>query len=202
MLATDEQDLISLKAALLKKSIRFGDFTLVSGDKSDVYVDAKLTTCSAQWISVVGRVFLRKIQARQWFPEAVGGLTLGADPIALAIACESMRTGAPINAFIVRKEEKAHGRKRSIEGLEHTAGVPVVILDDVCTRGESTATAIEKAIAADMIVLGAICLVDREMQAGELIASRFGAQLERIFTLSELRSASETHEVLTSRKND
>lgn len=192
---TPEQDLLSLKTGLLEKSIRFGDFTLASGGKSDVYVDAKLTTCSAQWISVVGRVFLRKMHTRQWFPEAVGGLTLGADPIAIAIACESMTSGAPINAFIVRKEEKAHGRKRSIEGLEHTAGLPVVILDDVCTRGESTIMAMEKAIAAGMNVLGAICLVDRESGAGELIASKFGVELERIFTLSELRAENSAQRV-------
>ncbi len=182
-----EKELFSLQNGLLEKSIRFGDFTLASGDKSDVYVDARLTTCSARWISVVGRVFLRKLQALQWRPEAVGGLTMGADPIAVAIACESVKAGRPIDAFVVRKELKKHGRQRSIEGIERTAGVPVVVIDDVCTRGESTAIAIEKAMAAEMNVLGAICLVDRESGAQELLAEKFGVRLERIFALSALR---------------
>lgn len=95
MPASSNQDLFSLKAALLEKSIRFGDFTLTSGDKTDVYVDAKLTTCRAEWISVIGRVFLSKLQARQWSPEAVGGLTMGADPIALAVASESVKAARP-----------------------------------------------------------------------------------------------------------
>jgi orotate phosphoribosyltransferase len=190
MVLDSDQDLRSLKSALLEKSIRFGDFTLASGDKSDVYVDAKLTTCSALWISVIGRVFLAAFQASRWFPRAVGGLTIGADPIALAIAGESVRHRSidrPIDAFVVRKETKSHGRKRSIEGIEKTVDVPVVIIDDVCTRGESTAVAIQRALAEGMKVIGAACLVDREMGAGELIQNRFGIELRRIFTLSELR---------------
>lgn len=190
MVLDSDQDLLSLKSALLEKSIRFGDFTLASGDKTDVYVDAKLTTCSALWISVIGRAFLATFQAASWFPRAVGGLTIGADPIALAIAGESVRSQSadqPIDAFVVRKETKSHGRKRSIEGIENTLDVPVVIIDDVCTRGESTAVAIEKALAEGMKVIGAACLVDREMGAGELIRHRFGIELRRIFTLSELR---------------
>ena len=182
-----DQDLLSLRAALCQKSIRFGDFTLASGGKSDVYVDAKLTTCSAEWISVIGRVFLNKMLSRQWFPKAVGGLTLGADPIAFAIAGESVKLGHSIDAFIVRKEPKKHGRQRAIEGLDQTEGVPVVILDDVCTRGDSTRMAMEHAIDAGMNVIGAMCLVDRGEGAAELIATKFGVDLERIFTLSDLR---------------
>ncbi len=188
MLPNPEQDLLSLKVALLQKSIRFGEFTLASGGKSDIYVDARLTTCSAKWIAPIGRVFLSRMRARQWSPKAVGGLTMGADPIALAIACESVNVGQAIDAFVVRKELKKHGRQRIIEGIEQTAGLPVVIVDDVCTRGESTATAIEKAIAAGMRVIGAMCLVDREMGAGELIRVRFAVELESIYTLSELRA--------------
>lgn len=187
MVPTLEQDISSLKQALLEKSIRFGDFGLASFDRTDVYVDAKLTTCSARWVSVIGRVFLARLSARDWCPVAVGGLTIGADPIAMAIASESTRAGQPVDAFIVRKEAKKHGRQRSIEGIEYTSGIPVVIIDDVCTRGESTAMAIDKAIAAEMNVIGAICLVDRQMGADKLIAEKFGVQLEKIFTLSELR---------------
>lgn len=188
MLSNSEQDLFSLKNALLEKSIRFGEFTLASGDKSDVYVDARLTTCSAKWIGVIGRVFLNRLRVRHWSPKAVGGLTMGADPIALAIASQSADMGEPIDAFVVRKDTKKHGRQREIEGLEQTAGIPVVILEDVATRGESSALAIEKAIDAGMKVIGAMALVDREAGAKELLAGRFGVELDSIYTLSELRA--------------
>jgi hypothetical protein len=114
------------------------------------------------------------IKANGWLPQAVGGLTLGADPIAFAIGRESLATDMPIDTFIVRKETKKHGMGRFIEGLEETQGCRVVILDDVCTTGDSTALAIEKARDAGMEILGAICLVDREAGATELLKSKFG----------------------------
>jgi len=182
------QELVALKRILLKNSVRFGSFTLVSGQKSDIYVDGKLTTCSAEAMPLVGRAFLQKMEARGWLPDAVGGLTLGADPIAFAIARESVDSGRRVNAFVVRKEAKKHGMQRFIEGLEDTQGLKVVILDDVCTTGGSTAQAIERAAEAGMVILGAICLVDREMGAGDLLRKQFACDLERIFTLSELRA--------------
>jgi len=188
MLSHPEQDVLSLQAALLEKSIRFGEFTLASGGKSDVYVDARLTTCSASCIALVGRVFLHRMRARNWAPKAVGGLTMGADPVALAIASESVNFGQPIDAFVVRKEVKKHGRQRAIEGIEVTEGLAVVIVDDVCTHGESTAMAVESALAASMKVIGAMCLVDREAGARDLLSSRFRIELESIYTLSALRA--------------
>ena len=173
---------------LRTKSVRFGPFKLASGKESNVYVDCKLTTYSAEAIPLVGRAFLRRIKAKGWAPQAVGGLTLGADPIAFAIARESLETDRPINAFIVRKETKKHGMGRFIEGLEETQGCQVVILDDVCTTGDSTALAIEKAKAAGMEVLGAICLVDREAGATELLHSKFGCSLESVFRLSDFQA--------------
>jgi orotate phosphoribosyltransferase len=172
---------------LRTKSVHFGHFKLASGKESNVYVDCKLTTYSAQAIPLVGRAFLRRIKARGWSPQAVGGLTLGADPIAFAIARESLETDRPINAFIVRKETKKHGMGRFIEGLEETQGCRVVILDDVCTTGDSTALAIEKAKDAGMEVLGAICLVDREAGATELLKSKFGCSLDSVFRLSDFQ---------------
>src|SRR6266567_6745699 len=121
-------ELSTLKEILRTKSVRFGDFTLASGETSDVYVDCKLTTCSPNAMPLIGRAFLRKLHNRGWLPEAVGGLTLGADPIAFAIARESVETGRLINAFIVRKEPKKHGMQRYIEGLDQTEGRQVVIL--------------------------------------------------------------------------
>ncbi len=138
---------------------------------------------------LVGRAFLRKMQTRNWLPDAVGGLTLGADPIAFAIARESVDAGRPIDAFVIRKEPKKHGMQRYIEGLEPPEGRNVVILDDVCSTGGSTAQAIERAQASGMRVLGAVCLVDRQMGAAELLAEKFGCILESIFTLSDLREA-------------
>src|SRR2546428_8527168 len=106
-----------LKDILRSNSVRFGSFTLASGETSNVYVDCKLTTCSPEAMPLIGRAFLRKLDSRGWLPEAVGGLTLGADPIAFAIARESSETGRLIHAFIVRKEPKKHGTQRNIEGL-------------------------------------------------------------------------------------
>jgi orotate phosphoribosyltransferase len=189
----DAAELSQLKVILRGKSVRFGTFTLASGETSDVYVDCKLTTCLPNAMPLIGRACLRKLHSRGWLPEAVGGLTLGADPIAYAIARESLETGHPINAFIVRKEPKKHGMQRYIEGLDQTEGRQVVIIDDVCSKGGSTAQAIEKAKAAGMHVLGALCLVDREMGAAELLDSRFGCALDSIFKLSDLRTQDEPH---------
>lgn len=180
-------DLATLMEILCRESVQLGDFTLASGAKSSVYVDAKLTTCSPEAMPLVGRVFIRKIQERGWLPQAVGGLTVGADPISFAIARESIHeAGRPIRAFIVRKEPKKHGMGRFIEGLDETLGRSVVIIDDVCTKGGSTATAIEKAREAGMHVLGAVCLVDREQGAAELLQGTFDCTLQSIFTLAEL----------------
>jgi orotate phosphoribosyltransferase len=186
---TAAAELARLRELLIRKSLRFGTFTLASNQTSDVYVDGKLTTCSAEAIPLVGRAFLRKIAERGWEPDAVGGLTLGADPIAMAVARESLETGRPIQAFIVRKEPKKHGMKRFIEGLEETQGLRVVVLEDVATTGGSTAEAIEKIREAGMQVLGAVCLVDREAGAAERLRRDYGCDLEHIFTLSELCAA-------------
>lgn len=176
-----------LKAILRRNSVRFGSFTLVSGQTSDVYVDSKLTTYAAEAMPLVGRAFLHKMRSRNWTPDAVGGLTLGADPIAFAIARESIAVGKAINAFVIRKEAKKHGTQRFVEGIEQTEGLRVVVLDDVCTTGGSTAQAVERAQAAGMKVLGAVCLVDREMGAGEMLMKQFGCGLEKVFTLTDLR---------------
>ena len=165
-------------------------FKLASGAVSDVYIDAKRTTCSPEAMPLVGQVFLRKLRECGWNPQAVGGKTVGADPIAFSIARESIATDPthPINAFIVRTEAKKHGMEQFIEGLERTGGLQVVIVDDVCTKGGSTGEAIEKARKAGMKVLGAICLVDREEGATEFLANNYQCRLERIFKKSELLS--------------
>jgi orotate phosphoribosyltransferase len=185
-------ELQRLRSILLRESVRFGEFKLASGQASDVYVDGKLTTCSAEAMPLIGKVFIEKMQSRGWYPEAVGGLTVGADPIAFSIARESLESGHKINAFIVRKEPKKHGMQRFIEGMENAQGKKVVVIDDVCSTGESTAQAIRKAKDAGMEVLGAICLVDRNMGARELLGREFNCALEWIFPLSELRAEHES----------
>lgn len=175
-----------LKEILMKRSVRTGEFKLVSGQTSSVYVDGKLTTLAAEALPLIGRLFLDKMSEKGWSAEAIGGLSLGADPIVIAVARESLERGRPVDAFLVRKEAKKHGTQKFIEGLEQTQHLNVVIVDDVCTTGGSTADAIEKAQEAGMRVLGAICLVDRESGAKDMLWTRFQCPFEWIFTLSEL----------------
>jgi orotate phosphoribosyltransferase len=115
---------------------------------------------------------------------------VGAEPIAFAVARESLEMPPPVDAFIVRKEAKAHGTQKLVEGIDPMEGRRVVVIDDVCTKGESTALAIKNMQSVGMQVLGAICLVDREMGASDLLRREFGLELESIFKLSELRANS------------
>jgi orotate phosphoribosyltransferase len=190
---TYQEDRDRLKALLCEFSVRHGDFVLASGQRSNIYIDAKLTTCRAAAMPLIGRVFLRKIRERGWMPVAVGGLTMGADPIVTAIARESLEGDQIVNSFLIRKEPKKHGRQRFLEGLEETRGLPVVIVDDVCTKGESTAKAIEYSRSSGLEVLGAICLVDREAGARELL-SQHGCELLSVFCLRELIKESEEYD--------
>lgn len=185
----------TLKDMLCRKSVKIGEFTLVSGETSTFYVDSKLTTYSAEAMPLIGSAFLAKMIERGWAPDAVGGLTLGADPIAFAIARESAETGCPVDAFVVRKAAKDHGTQRYVEGISTPRGRRVVIIDDVCTKGGSTAQAVEKALEAGMEILGAICLVDREQGAAEMLRERFGIHLDHLFTLRELLARKEELEL-------
>ncbi|MFL6353139.1 MAG: orotate phosphoribosyltransferase [Bryobacteraceae bacterium] len=184
-----------LKRLLAARSVRRGDFKLASGLTSNIYVDAKLTTLHAAAMPLVGSLFLDKIRQHQWKPRAIGGLVLGADPIVGAVARESLANDDPMDAFLVRKNAKNHGLEKFIEGLNETAGLPVVIVDDVCTTGGSTVEAIEKARSAGMVVLGAICLVDREEGAEERLAE-LGCAFDRVFKLTELLEAYQSGELV------
>ena len=170
---------------LTTHSVMRGEFTLASGAKSNVYVDCRLTTLRGEAMPLVGRLLLDAFKERAWLAEAVGGLTMGADPVACAVARESIETDRLLNAFVVRKRDKAHGRKRRIEGLASTDGVRCVVVDDVCTTGGSTVEAVQSAQAAGMVVLGACCVVDREQGAAEAL-SKMGCDFFSLFTMREL----------------
>ncbi|MEO8200904.1 MAG: orotate phosphoribosyltransferase, partial [Gemmatimonadota bacterium] len=156
---SDKSDLVRLLQA---RSIRRGDFVLASGARSSYYIDARLTTMSAEGLAVIGRLGLNAIRYAEWDVSAVGGLTMGADPVAYAIAAASVGQGAgQIDAFSVRKEVKEHGTGRRIEG-NFSAGARVVVVEDVITSGGSARKAAESVVAEGGEVVGIIAVVDRE----------------------------------------
>src|SRR6266571_2885996 len=155
---TARQELLRLLAT---KSFRLGQFKLSSGGASDYYIDCRTTTLDARGSQLTGQVFLDEVRARGWKAEAIGGLTMGADPVVVAVAV----TSGELHGFLVRKAEKQHGTGQRIEGF-HKKGAHVVIVDDVCTTGRSTIDAIEAARAFGFMVTGVMCLVEREEAGG------------------------------------
>jgi orotate phosphoribosyltransferase len=155
---TDQPVLVSL---LAERSTKRGQFTLASGKQSKYYVDARLTTMSPEGLSVIGPLALSTLDQSGWKVDAVGGLTLGADPISYAISYASARSDHPLRAFTVRKEVKSHGTGKTIEG-PFKEGDRVAVIEDVITTGGSALRAIEAVRAANGIVAGVLALVDRE----------------------------------------
>ncbi len=192
-MSTDNRtDLLNLIAT---HSFRLGDFTLASGQKSDYYIDCRTTTLHAEGGRLSGLVLYDLLW--QHFPqaEAIGGLTMGADPLVSNIASASAwhhlhhHRDALVHGFLVRKAEKTHGTGRRLEGF-HKLGAHVVIVDDVCTTGGSTITAIEATREAGMNVIGVLCLVDREQGGRENIeAAAPHAPFYSVFTASDVRAA-------------
>ena len=175
-------ELLRLLAA---KSFRLGEFKLSSGATSDYYIDCRTTTLDAKGAKLTGEVFLEEIRARGWKPQAIGGLTMGADPIVVAVSVVS----GDIDGFLVRKSEKQHGTGRRIEGFAEK-GARVVIVDDVCTTGASTVQAIEAAREFGFEVTGAMCLVEREEAKGRAAVEQAAAPAPflSIFTASDVRT--------------
>jgi orotate phosphoribosyltransferase len=174
--------LISL---LLERSVTRGDFVLASGRKSSYYIDARRTTMSGEGQLLIGQLGLAALDQQDWAPRAVGGLTLGADPVAYAIAHAARRAGRTIDAFTVRKEAKGHGLGRRIEG-NLTAGDPVVVVEDVITTGHSALEAVTQVRQAGGQVLGVLAVVDREEGGREAIAAG-GVPATALVLASELR---------------
>jgi orotate phosphoribosyltransferase len=154
------EDRVRLRQLLRERSLRRGEFILASGKHSDYYIDARLTTMSGEGQLMIGRVALIELHAHGWLPTHVGGLTLGADPVAYAIAHTAAMSGRPIDAFTVRKETKAHGTGRLIEGAD-LSGTRVVVVEDVITTGDSARRAIRAVTEAGATVLGVLAVVDR-----------------------------------------
>jgi len=189
---THAQQLLSLLARL---SFRLGQFTLSSGGTSDYYIDCRTTTLHAEGGRLTGHAILELLEANGIDAAAVGGLTMGADPIVSNVATASAwraqsNPSAPlINGFLVRKAEKAHGAKRRIEGFCQE-GASVVIVDDVCTTGASTINAIEAAQESGMKVVAVVCIVEREEANGRpaVEAAAKGAPFLRLFTANDVRA--------------
>jgi len=173
-----------LLSTLAHKSFRLGEFKLSSGGTSDYYIDCRTTTLDAKGSKLTGEVFLEEIQKRGWKPQAIGGLTMGADPIVVAVAVVS----GELNGFLVRKAEKQHGTGKRIEGF-HEKGARVVIVDDVCTTGASTVQAIEAAREFGFEIVGVMCLVEREEAKGRPNVEKAAtpAPFVSIFTANDVR---------------
>jgi orotate phosphoribosyltransferase len=150
----------ALRRLLLERSVRHGDFVLASGQRSTFYIDCRPTTMSAEGMVLIGRLGAAAIRGAGWHPRAVGGLTMGADPVAYAVAAASHGTDVQMDAFSVRKESKGHGTGRGIEG-NFGVGFEVVIVEDVITTGGSAKKAIQAVEDAGAKVLGVLAVVDR-----------------------------------------
>ncbi|MGH7529895.1 MAG: orotate phosphoribosyltransferase [Gemmatimonadales bacterium] len=174
----------SLRELLLARSVRRGDFVLASGRQSTFYIDARRTTMSGDGLAVIGGLGLDRLAARGWTPHAVGGLTLGADPVAYALALTARRRGLPLDAFTVRKAAKEHGTGSRIEGC-FTSGAPVVIVEDVITTGGSAREAIAAVEQEGAHVLGVLAVVDRQ-EGGRDALERAGYLVEAMLTAQDL----------------
>jgi orotate phosphoribosyltransferase len=198
------QQLLTL---LSQQSFRLGQFKLSSGGTSDYYVDCRATTLHAEGARLTARVFLNEIERRNWHPQAIGGLTMGADPIVVSVAMLSAQEAHPrgtdvaaapekewIHGFLVRKSEKAHGTGQRVEGFREK-GARVVIVDDVCTTGASTVQAIEAAMEFGFKIVGVMCLVEREEAGGRpaVESAAGGVPFVSIFTASDVRAEHVRH---------
>ena len=171
-----------LAELLLKRCIKRGEFILASGKRSNYYIDARIATLDPEGAHLISELMLEKIFELPRV-DAIGGLTLGADPIVSAVVMKSYLKGKPLAGFIVRKKEKDHGTGRRIEG-NLQKGWKVVVVDDVVTSGSSLLQAAEAAEAEGAEVVLAMAIVDREEGGAEAISSRY--PFFSIFKISQL----------------
>lgn len=177
-----------LREILLEKSYRKGNFTLTSGKTSDFYIDGKQTTLSAEGSYLCGKLLLELINKEKQSIDAVGGMTLGADPLVTAVSLVSFLEGRPIPAFIVRKEAKGHGTGNYIEGLKNMpAGCRVALVEDVVTTGGTLLKVIER-VESQGFKVGLVATVVERQEGGISALADKGYRLESIFTREELLS--------------
>jgi orotate phosphoribosyltransferase len=179
-----QSDSDALDRLLQERSIKRGQFVLASGRTSTFYIDARLTTMSAEGLVLIGRLGLAAIRSQHWAATAVGGLTMGADPVAYAVAAQSVASPPILNAFSVRKEAKAHGTGRRVEG-NFSSGQSVVVVEDVITTGGSALKAIEAIREEGGQVLGILAVVDRE-EGGRAALEAAGHDVVALTTATRL----------------
>jgi orotate phosphoribosyltransferase len=177
-------DAEQLRQLLLERSVRRGSFVLSSGQRSSYYIDCRLATMSAAGQVLIGRMGLHAILAEHWEPDSIGGLTMGADPVAYAIAAASYGSDRPLDAFSVRKDAKTHGTGKLIEG-NFTSGNRVVVIEDVITTGASARQAIAAVRESGGKVLGVLAVVDRE-EGGKQALEAEGSRVLSLTSTSEL----------------
>ncbi len=189
---------------LARHSFKLGEFKLSSGGTSDYYIDCRTTTLHAEGARLTGRVLMDLMKDKGWRPQAIGGMTMGADPMVTAVSimsAQQIQTRAPartkpvdgeeywVHGFLVRKQEKEHGTARRIEGFSKKTA-KVVIVDDVCTTGASTIQAIAAARDFGFDILGVICLVEREEAGGRAAVEQAAAPAKfiSVFTARDVRA--------------
>jgi orotate phosphoribosyltransferase len=181
---TDYSALITL---LAERSAKRGQFTLASGKQSDFYIDARLTTMSPEGLSIIGPLALSALRGTGWNVDAIGGLTLGADPISYAISYASAASDHPLRAFTVRKEPKAHGTGKLLEGPLRE-GDRVAVIEDVITTGGSALRAIEAVHSVRASVAGVLALVDRG-EGGRQAIEKAGVSVISLVTADQIIAA-------------
>jgi orotate phosphoribosyltransferase len=169
---------------LLDRSVKHGNFVLASGARSTFYIDARLTTMSAQGLALIGRLGVAAIREAGWNPKSLGGLTMGADPVAYAIARATADDPHVIEAFSVRKVAKEHGTSKRIEG-NFTPGDSVVVVEDVITTGGSARQAIEAIEAEGGKIVGVLAVVDR-LEGGRRTIEALGYPVVALTTIQDL----------------
>jgi orotate phosphoribosyltransferase len=174
-----------LQAYLLEHSLRFGDFTLTSGRKSDYYIDGRRTTLRSRGVFLVAKLLLDELKGLGI--DAIGGPTLGADPVVGAVIPLAALEDLPLVGFLVRKEPKRHGTQQLVEGPIQP-GMQVVVFDDTVTTGGSLKHAIDQVEAAQCTVVKVFVIVDRQEGAQQAFA-QWGYPFHALFTIGELKAA-------------
>jgi len=168
---------------ILKKDAFFkGEFTLSSGKKSSYYLDCRRVTLTGEGAYYTAKVFLDMVKDKTF--DAIGGPTLGADPVVGALGAVSVADGSPVRMFIIRKESKGHGRGRMIEGPELPDGAEVILIDDVATTGKAFIYSLDVLDQEGLTAKTCLCIVDRQEGAQEAVKAR-GCELLSIFTAED-----------------